>query len=352
MAVQIFAGNSVGAGIRADLMTSDDAFVSMNATVGSEDDVAIEGTGNNHTVTVLGTVFGLWNAIMIGDAYTDFNQHLVVEEGGYVGNHVFNQYAVRVMGYGSDLDNRGTIHGLSHGAAIGGTNGQNVSVLKNSGLIEGSVVAASRVSGSTESLEVYNAGKLAGQTAFFSSDSSVAIDRVFNTGLMQGNVELGAGDDLFVGAGGRVVGFVDGGAGKDDLRGGNLADTLRGGANDDTLNGRLGRDILTGDAGKDTFVFNTKLIAANRDTIKDFKAADDTILLENAVFKGLTKTGMLAKNLFKIGTAATDADDRIVYNKAAGVLSYDPDGAGGAAQVQFAVLQNKAAISHLDFVVI
>ncbi|MCT7584588.1 VWA domain-containing protein, partial [Aliarcobacter butzleri] len=68
----------------------------------------------------------------------------------------------------------------------------------------------------------------------------------------------------------------------------------------DILNGKLGNDILVGGAGKDNFVFDTTLNAStNKDTIKDFNVADDTISLENAIFTKLTATGILNKDFFK-----------------------------------------------------
>ena len=51
------------------------------------------------------------------------------------------------------------------------------------------------------------------------------------------------------------------------------------------MNGGDGRDDLTGLGGQDQFLFNTPLNAAtNVDRIIDFNVADDTILLEQAVF--------------------------------------------------------------------
>jgi hypothetical protein len=51
-------------------------------------------------------------------------------------------------------------------------------------------------------------------------------------------------------------------------------------------------------------------------------------------------------------TSAQDADDRIVYKTTTGALFYDADGVGGAAAVQFAVLDNHAALTKADFVVV
>jgi Ca2+-binding RTX toxin-like protein len=123
---------------------------------------------------------------------------------------------------------------------------------------------------------------------------------------------------------------------------------------DNVIAGNAGNNTMTGAQGADTFVFNTALNAAtNLDHITDF-ASIDTIDLENAVFTALT-TGTLAANAFFSAAGATsahDADDRIVYNTTTGALFYDADGVGGTAAVQFAVLDNHAALTNADFVVV
>ena len=94
-----------------------------------------------------------------------------------------------------------------------------------------------------------------------------------------------------------------------------------------------------GQGGADTFAFTTALGAGNVDTIVDFDG-DDIIALDNAVFTGLAD-GALDPNAFVVGTAAHDADDRIIYDNATGNLYFDADGSGtGSAAVLFAMLQN------------
>ena len=146
------------------------------------------------------------------------------------------------------------------------------------------------------------------------------------------------------GTGNTAANTLTGNAGKNVLNGGAGIDKLTGGA---------GIDTLTGGAGKDTFLFNAALNKANNiDKITDFSVKDDTIQLENDVFTALTKVGALAKGAFWIGAAAHDADDRIIYNKATGALSYDADGKGGAAAVQFATLSKSLVPTFADFVVV
>ena len=136
-----------------------------------------------------------------------------------------------------------------------------------------------------------------------------------------------------------------------DLAGNELANTLIGNAAANMLNGKGGADVLGGYAGNDTFVFTTALGAGNIDTIVDFSAADDTILLENAVFTGLT-AGALAAGAFNTGAGASQTDDRIVYNSATGALLFDADGNGAGAAIQFAAVSAGLALIAGDFFVI
>ena len=141
------------------------------------------------------------------------------------------------------------------------------------------------------------------------------------------------------------------------LRGGDGNDTIDGGAGNDVINGGLGADVLTGGAGNDTFVFNTTLGNGNVDVITDFsnaKGNNDVFHLENSgagLFNALSR-GNLNASAFKVGAEATSASHRVVYDQTTGDLYYDADGAGGAAQVLFATLSNRASLTHQDFVVI
>jgi Ca2+-binding RTX toxin-like protein len=117
------------------------------------------------------------------------------------------------------------------------------------------------------------------------------------------------------------------------------------------LKGGLGNDVLRGQTGLDSFQFETALGATNVDQVIDFSVADDSIVLENAVFTGLA-AGALAPGAFRTGAAAADADDRIVYNSATGALLFDADGLGGAAAIQFATLSTGLALTASDFTVI
>lgn len=131
------------------------------------------------------------------------------------------------------------------------------------------------------------------------------------------------GDTLFgLGGNDRLIGF-----------GGN--DTLNGGEGDDILQGGLGSDQLTGGTGADRFRFDTALSLTNLDVITDFEHGVDRIELSRAVFAALG-LGALSATAFVQGTAAQNADQRIIYDQTTGSLYYDADGDGAQAAVEFA----------------
>ncbi|WP_274533827.1 hypothetical protein [Methylobacterium sp. Leaf399] len=143
------------------------------------------------------------------------------------------------------------------------------------------------------------------------------------------------------------------GTGAINLTGNAFANTVVGNAGSNVLNGGGGADLLYGRGGADTFVFNTALGGGNIDRITDYSVPDDAIQLARSVFTTLG-AGALAETAFKdLSTGAADASDRILYNKATGGLSYDADGSGTAsAALQFAIIDTKAALTHLDFLVV
>lgn len=149
---------------------------------------------------------------------------------------------------------------------------------------------------------------------------------------------------------------LKGNGGNDTLMGRNGADILAGGSGDDHLLGGLGKDKLTGSSGKDHFVFDTTPSASNVDTIVDFIVKDDTIDLENAVFKKLTGAANkpLSSSQFWIGSAAHDSNDHIIYNRATGALYYDPDGnkSHGLAEIKIATLSHNLHMTSADFLII
>jgi Ca2+-binding RTX toxin-like protein len=137
-----------------------------------------------------------------------------------------------------------------------------------------------------------------------------------------------------------------------NLTGNGFSNVVAGNAGANTLNGGAGADTLHGFGGADNFAFTTALGGGNVDLIADFVAADDTIQLDDAIFGGIGAPGAFSANAFVVGSAAADADDRIVYNQATGQLFYDADGNGAGAAVLFATLSGAPVLTASDFAVI
>ena len=136
-----------------------------------------------------------------------------------------------------------------------------------------------------------------------------------------------------------------------NLTGNEFANSLRGNAGSNVLAGGSGRDTLAGFEGQDAFLFSSALGAANIDTIVDFSVPQDTIRLDDAFFTTLSNGG-LAAGAFRIGTAAADANDRVIYNAATGALIYDFNGSASGGAIPFARLSTGLALTHTDFLVV
>ena len=137
-----------------------------------------------------------------------------------------------------------------------------------------------------------------------------------------------------------------------DLNGNDLANIIYGNAGVNVLDGGTGADVMIGLGGNDTFEFATALGNGNVDQIDDFVSGSDRIALDDSVFAQIGSLGVLDPNAFFAGSAAHDADDRIIYDSASGQLFYDADGNGTGAAVLFATLQGNPGLAAADFQVI
>jgi len=157
--------------------------------------------------------------------------------------------------------------------------------------------------------------------------------------------------------------YVFGDTGHDRLHGGDGRDWLFGGSGNDRLHGSRGNDTLYGDTGRDAFVFDTRLGTSttdrkvNFDTVVQYRAKDDSIWLDNAIFRKLgsgsaSKPGKLDADFFNGGNRPKDSDDYILYNRKTGILSYDSDGSGSRKPVEFAQFKKGLALSHNEFFVV
>jgi Ca2+-binding RTX toxin-like protein len=188
-----------------------------------------------------------------------------------------------------------------------------------------------------------------------------ATDNAFNLSVAQyqayGAFQFAA-DDIYKVSGTGASETLDGRASNDRIKalGGN--DHVSGGDGNDWVYGGAGKDVLTGGTGFDAFVFDSKPNkSTNLDTIRDFNVADDSVYLDNAIFKKLGKgteanPTKVNKAYFRSGDKAKDANDYLIYNKKKGILYYDADGSGGGAQVEIAKLAKNLKLSDKDFFVL
>ena len=172
---------------------------------------------------------------------------------------------------------------------------------------------------------------------------------------LSANVEnlifIGSGN--FAGTGNVLNNAITGGTSADALTGGGGNDTLKGLGGNDTLTGGSGNDNLTGGTGKDSFRFDAALNAVtNVDHIFDFSSVNDKILLSHSVFTQAGGLGTLAAGAFHIGAGAADADDRIIYDSAAGALIYDSNGNAAGGATPFATLATGLALTHSNFTIV
>lgn len=267
-----------------DLVDGQFGFIADGATLATTV-TAINATGSV-AVTVQGGLFSPPVALFhdgvdldlhvgqLGAIASAFNDTIVarVTSRAYVANHGSLQSGadaldLRESGGGATINilNAGTISGRSDGivtrsgsgstrivndGVISGAEGgidhlTGVATLINRGEISGGEYA---YSGGDEADTVRNSGSMSGGVF-----GAAGNDAVFNAGLID-FVELGDGDDRYIGRLGSVEDGVLGGAGNDRMRGGADADEFRGDEGDDDLRGRDGNDVLNGGAGKDLLI--------------------------------------------------------------------------------------------------
>lgn len=156
---------------------------------------------------------------------------------------------------------------------------------------------------------------------------------------------------------------IYGNAGNDKLVGHPGDDLIVGGKGHDTIFGGQNHDILWGDfmpkvefakkpvqVWNDRFCFNA-IDETSSDTVMDFRHKADTIGLDVFIFDELSVTRKLDAENFVRGTAALDADDFLLYDRASGQLWYDQDANGEGAAVLLATFENHANITASDIFV-
>lgn len=150
---------------------------------------------------------------------------------------------------------------------------------------------------------------------------------------------------------------IMGGFGNDLLAGENGNDLIIGEQGNDTLIGSLGNDNLTGGSGTDKFRFNS--FNEGSDTITDFNPTDgDKIEVPEFSFGQVLlyddpETRAIQDSIFEVGSSATNADTRFIYNSSTQQLFYDRDGnASNFDPVALATFEGEINLTVDDIVVV
>ena len=244
MAWQVPIANTTAS---TSLGTADSLYVASPIVIG-----AVLAAGSNQQAVVDGTIVGSADGLWFSNTGQSGNS-ATIHEGGVVRGHTSSGVAF----YSSDssLVNKGHVFGGIVGVMFRGTSTTTTSTLNNSGTVESSQYGVARFAG-VETVSVTNTGTISGSSFSYGQYTSnpVARDLITNRGTMIGDVDLGAGNDLYDGSGGRLTGKVLGGAGDDVIRGGIDNDNFEGGDGNDFLYGGAGADTMKGGSGNDTYV--------------------------------------------------------------------------------------------------
>ena len=323
---------------------------------GGSDAVFFDFATINNSITnrSTGVIIGNFAVEMLGSGDQAFNnsgQLIGIAGGIHFGTHTTSDLLVN---HGTIVGGRAAINDESHlaggiidnlqliegtGAGSLGIQIRTVSTVNTTITNEiGAVISGKlySVEGERGSFTIHNLGKIIG--SIIDTDKAGVRDVLINQGKIIGVIDLGGGNDLFKGNGGKS-GPVFGGDGDD---------RLIGGSNKDQLHGGDGNDKLTGGLGADKFYFDTALNAVtNVDTITDFEPSQhDKLVLSAAFFLGLTPVGgTLDASEFHVGASALTPSQHILYTPGNGFLYYDQDGSGTTfAPIQFATIGNHAAL--------
>lgn len=244
------------------------------------------------------------------------NVHVENNKSGEISGADVGLYFAYTTGTrGVKVDNDGDIEGVGAGIFISGATGLAADVNNGSkGVIESNGYAIL----SAERLDLNNKGKIEGLV--FAADYN---DKIVNKGQIKGDVYLSGGDDVFKNTGKK--------------------------AKADVIDTQDGNDKVVFGDKKDKLLFDSALNEmTNVDRLKKFDSGKDKLYLDEDIFSNITP-GKLSSSAFHKGTAAADADDRIIYDKKSGALYYDPDGTGALTQTQFAQLDKGAKLKASDF---
>jgi Ca2+-binding RTX toxin-like protein len=224
----------------------------VHVPAGGTDSSGVYVEGPQAAVSNAGTIQGGAGLALVS------SDGIIVTTGSILG---LRYYGVTVNASAAvDLFNSGTIGGRAGLQSIDSI-GLKVT---NSGTIFATDPTQGAIEAETAAnLTIRNSGQLL--SAGLAVNCGTGADKLVNTGSIDGDVLLGAGNDLYRGTRGTVNGDVYGGDGND---------TLIGGVGNDRIDGGRGDDELRGNNSRDTFVFHR---GDGNDLVADFANGKDRL---------------------------------------------------------------------------
>lgn len=292
-------------------------------------------TAVTNTGYIFGEKFGVWNKFGIG--VLNFANTGTIESagksffGGTATDNLTNAGIMKgdvFLNGGDDvyLGESGVVYGVIHGG-----DGDDRFVLGN---------APDKVNGG-----------FGFDTLDFSGVTTGLIVDLANSSWSQGAAVVGDSyTSIEAVIGGTKSDTLRGDAANNALSGRGGSDRLEGGDGQDTLIGGNGSDMLTGGAGADTFAYYGQ--SEFRDRITDFEVGIDILRFAGSAVGLGTHVGGLDPDRFHSTTtnAASDSEDRFIFNTTDATLWWDRDGSGNrhqailVADLQDGVLLTAASI--------
>jgi len=215
------------------LSGNDDLNIGVGVVLIATQSDAVQATSGQHSIILSGTILAYDDGIDLQNC--EAAQNVEIAQTGVIiagrNSPIAEAHGVILDGVGSTFVNRGTI--TAQGAALqvivrdGGT-----TTVTNHGFMSGELYGIHNISGNG-TLDFTNFGFI--ESLGHSFQGGNVADRVTNAGTMLGTVDLGGGDDLYVGTGGTVIGDILGGSGNDRFVVGLSDEVIDAGEGVDTL---------------------------------------------------------------------------------------------------------------------
>jgi Ca2+-binding RTX toxin-like protein len=208
--------------------SGDTLIIARNIRIESTAAITVNVSGGGNGIVNFGTIKNLLNdGITLGGDFNQLANYGIINAG---------DDGISVYGIQNIITNSGTIIG-AWGVYFYGDNAQHAgtSNLVNTGTIAGEVRGITH--DIDENIVIRNSGLVmtTGNFPAIVSFSAVSEMSLFNTGRIEGDVQMGGGNDTYDGRGGSVFGDIFGGAQNDTFIAGAAGERFFGGSEDDTL---------------------------------------------------------------------------------------------------------------------